>query len=80
MPDKQINEPSSLALKLFRWFCKPEYHLDIEGDLIEHFESNLKDRGLKQAQFLLFIDVLLLFRPEIIRPLFNKRSLNEEFI
>ncbi len=75
MPEKQINKPPKLALKIFNWFCKPAYHHDIEGDLIEHFEENLEEKGLKQARLLLFFDVILLFRPGIVRPLFNKPSL-----
>ncbi|MEL7117962.1 MAG: ABC transporter permease [Bacteroidota bacterium] len=75
MSEKQNNRPPKLALRLFSWFCKPAYHLDIEGDLIEHFEENLKEKGLKRARLLFLLDVLLLFRPGIIRPLFNKQTL-----
>lgn len=74
MSAKQRNHPPQLALRLFSWFCKPAYHLDIEGDLIEHFEENLEEFGFKRARLLFFLDVLLLFRPGIIRPFFNKRS------
>ncbi|MEL7117961.1 MAG: ABC transporter permease [Bacteroidota bacterium] len=74
MSEKQKNHPPQIALRLFSWFCKPAYHLDIEGDLIEHFEENLEEQGLKRARMLFLLDVLLLFRPGIVRPLFNKRS------
>ena len=70
------NHPPTLALKIFSWFCKPDYHGDIEGDLLEHFESNIEEKGLKQARLLFWLDVLLLFRPGIIRPLFNRSFLN----
>lgn len=71
MSQKQKNNPPKLALIIFSWFCHPDYHGDIEGDLFEHFEANLTDSGLKRARLLFFLDVLLLFRPGIVRPLFN---------
>ncbi|MEM6380093.1 MAG: ABC transporter permease, partial [Bacteroidota bacterium] len=71
MSEKTTNHPPKLALRIFSWFCNPIFHLDIEGDLIEHFETNLEEKGLKKAKWLMFLDVLLLFRPGIIRPLFT---------
>lgn len=61
--------PSRLLLRIFQWFCRPEYHADIEGDLLELFEIRREERGLSYARWLLFFDVLLLFRPSLIRPL-----------
>lgn len=62
-------EPSKLLLRLFRWFCKPEYHPDIEGDLLEMFEDRKEEHGPRYAQWFLFFDILLLFRPTIIKPI-----------
>lgn len=59
--------PPRLALKFLRWFCKPEYLPDIEGDVIELFYERLEYAGAQKAKFLFFKDVLLLFRPGIIR-------------
>ncbi len=59
--------PNRYALKLFKWFCKKEYHLDIEGDLIEHFENRLETKGEYYAQLMLLLDVLLLFRPSLLK-------------
>ncbi|MEM6768009.1 MAG: ABC transporter permease, partial [Bacteroidota bacterium] len=55
-------------LKLFKWFCKPEIHLDIEGDLLELFEERMQEASIQKARWLMLLDVLLLFRPGIIRP------------
>lgn len=68
MPNTQRSEPSKFSLKLFRWFCRPEYHPDIEGDLLELFEDRQELRGPAYAQWLLFFDILLLFRPSIVKP------------
>lgn len=72
MSEQPKHAPPRLAMKLFSWFCHPDYHLDIEGDLVEHFEDNIEEWGLKRARRLFFFDVLLLFRPGIIRPLFAR--------
>lgn len=61
--------PSRLLLNLFEWFCRPDYHADIEGDLLEMFEDRREEQGLSHARWGLFVDVLLLFRPSIIKPL-----------
>ncbi|MEM8899793.1 MAG: FtsX-like permease family protein [Bacteroidota bacterium] len=59
---------SQFVLKLFKWFCKPEIHIDIEGDLLELFKERSQEHSLQKARWLMFLDVLLLFRPGIIRP------------
>lgn len=59
--------PPDFPLKLFKWFCKPEYHSSIEGDLLELFDRQVENMGLRKAKWLLWKDVLLLFRPGIIR-------------
>lgn len=60
-------EPPRLILRLLKAFCKPEYHADIEGDLLEFYEARVTEAGRAKANILLFKDVLFLFRPGIIR-------------
>jgi len=55
-------------LRFFRWFCHPSLRNSIEGDLIEFYNERLKSSGKRTADLLLAIDVILLFRPSIIRP------------
>jgi predicted permease len=69
MGDRPKQTPPSFPFRLFQWFCRPEYHLDIEGDLLELFDSRRKERGYRYAHLLLYIDILMLFRPSMIRPL-----------
>jgi putative ABC transport system permease protein len=59
--------PPKILLRLFRWFCKPELADHIEGDLIEVYRQRLQTRSSFVANCKFFIDVLLLFRPGIIR-------------
>ncbi|WP_286756244.1 ABC transporter permease [Roseivirga sp. UBA838] len=58
--------PPSLAIRLLRWFCEPALLEDVEGDLEELFSNRLKN-GRRRAKWLFYWDVLLLFRPGIIR-------------
>ena len=57
------------ALKFLGWFCKPEYLVDIEGDLLEMYRKRTQEVGQRKANWLLWRDVILLFRPGMIRSL-----------
>jgi putative ABC transport system permease protein len=60
-------EPPRFILRFLKSFCKPEYHADIEGDLLEFYDRRVENLGRTRANLRLFKDVLLLFRPGIIR-------------
>jgi putative ABC transport system permease protein len=66
--------PPKWPLRFFHWFCHPDYVEDIEGDLLERFEKR-KEIG-KSAQWFFAIDVLRLFRPEIIKSVFDGQKFN----
>jgi hypothetical protein len=68
--------PPPLFLKFFRWYCHPKMLDYIEGDLIEVYERRLKKSGKRKANALFIIDVLLLFRPGIIRPTEGYQQVN----
>lgn len=59
--------PPKWPLRFFRWFCHPAYVEDIEGDLQERFVLLIEEMGLRKARFRFVIEVLLLFRPGLIR-------------
>jgi putative ABC transport system permease protein len=59
--------PPRFILRLLKSFCKPEYHSDIEGDLLELYERREAELGSRRANLLLLKDVIFLFRPGIIR-------------
>lgn len=61
------SEAPRFLLRWLKCFCKPEYHADIEGDLLELYERREAEAGRARANLLLFKDVLFLFRPGIIR-------------
>ena len=72
----QNQTPPRLLLRLFRWYCHPKLVDHIEGDLLEEYGRRLKMIGKRKADVRLIIDVLLLFRPGIIRPPGGYRNVN----
>ena len=78
--------PPRFILRFLKWFCKPEYHTDIEGDLLEFYERRQANAGRTSANLQLFRDVLFLFRPGIIQspaihqPLMNNGMIKSYFI
>jgi ABC-type antimicrobial peptide transport system permease subunit len=63
------NHPPKFALKFFRWFCEPEMLDFIEGDLFEEYFERVTEKGKRKADFKFILDVILLFRPGIIKPI-----------
>lgn len=68
--------PPHLFLRFFRWFCHPELLKHIEGDLMELYHERSEESGKKKADIRFVVDVLLLFRPGIIRPPRGLKDLN----
>ena len=56
-----------LPFRLLKLFCIPEYYIDIEGDLLELYQRRIANVGSRKAKYLLYKDVLQLFRPGMIR-------------
>jgi len=74
----EINsKPPRFAEKFLSWYCKPELLEDLQGDLNEYFDRNIKSKGVKQAKLIYIIDVLKFMRlytirkPEFINTLIN---------
>jgi putative ABC transport system permease protein len=61
------NAPPKFFLRFFAWYCHPKLRDHIEGDLIEVYNERLKISGKRKADRKFIIDVLLLFRPGIVR-------------
>jgi putative ABC transport system permease protein len=80
------SEPPRSILRFLKWFCKPEYHADIEGDVLEYYDRRVAETGRARANMQLFKDVLFLFRPGIVRsatiyqPLTNDGMIRSYFI
>ncbi|MCI0750628.1 MAG: ABC transporter permease [Flammeovirgaceae bacterium] len=58
--------PPLVALRFLAWFCPPELHEGIEGDLMERFERDIEIHGIKKAKRKFVWNVLNFFRLDII--------------
>ncbi|MEQ8469921.1 MAG: permease prefix domain 2-containing transporter [Marinoscillum sp.] len=58
--------PPKLTIHFLRWFCDPQLLEDVEGDLQELFNRRVAKQPSK-ARIIFYWDVLVLFRPGIIR-------------
>ncbi len=67
MKKKEVRPPG-IFLRFFRWFCHPGLRDSVEGDLMELYNERITIYGKKRADIRFMIDVLLLFRPGIIKP------------
>src|SRR5688500_5705313 len=68
--------PPRVFLRFFRWFCHPRVKKYIEGDLLELYAERIKKSGKRKADLRFAADVILLFRPGIIKPLNEPQPLN----
>ena len=59
--------PPKMALRFLKWFCHPDLIEDVEGDLCELYKKRLEAGKRAKADLLFAVDVLLLFRPGVIR-------------
>ncbi len=71
-----MSNPPKLPLSFFRWFCHPKLRDSIEGDLMELYEERVREAGKRKADIKFVRDVLLLFRPGIIKPVEGYKNLN----
>ena len=70
------SNPPNIPLRFFRWFCHPKLVKYIEGDLMELYDERKAQSGKWKADVRFMLDVLLLFRPGIIRPAEGHQQLN----
>ena len=73
---KTEQHPPSIFLRFFRWYCRPRLVDHIEGDLLEVYRKRVKQKGKLKADLKFIIDVLLLFRPGILKSFSGSGKLN----
>ncbi len=69
-------EPPNWALRFFKWFCKPDLHKYLEGDLLELFDINIEEKGIRSARWKFTLEVIKLFRKDIVKPVEGTQKLN----
>jgi putative ABC transport system permease protein len=45
MKENKNGSPPKWAERLLSWYCKPELLEDLQGDLNEYFDRNIKKKG-----------------------------------
>ncbi len=65
---KDQASPPRFLIAFLRWFCHPQLRNHIEGDLMELYFERFGSHGKRHADLRFAADVLLLFRPSIIKP------------
>lgn len=60
-------QPPRWAQVFLAWYCRPSLLEDLEGDLNEYFDRNLRKKGARYARLVYIIDVLKFFRPYTVR-------------
>ncbi|MEP6737377.1 MAG: ABC transporter permease [Chryseolinea sp.] len=69
--------PPKLFLRFFRWYCDPGLKDHIEGDLMELYNERVSESGKRKADLWFSIDVIQLFRRDIIRRMDISFSINQ---
>ena len=73
---KETHQPPRWALSFFRWYCNRHYLEDLEGDLFERFDHCREVQGSRKAKLRFWLDVLVLFRPSMIKKFWNPQHNN----
>lgn len=76
MPETQ---PPKFATNFLRWFCRPDFLEDVEGDLMEFYEYKAQKSGIRKAKWSYIKEVLFLFRPKMIKRKKNRLSNSDLF-
>lgn len=57
-----LPEPPKWAVRFLRWYCKPQFLEEIEGDIYELFDRRVETEGVKSARLKFNWDVFRFFR------------------
>jgi putative ABC transport system permease protein len=74
------DSPPKLLLRFFKWFCDPNLHVYVEGDLLEIYQERLLQSSKRKADRRFLVDILMLFRPSIIRPFQGLKNSNNNIM
>lgn len=67
MNNKLTNQPPKWANRFLEWYCRHDLLEDLQGDLYEHFDRNLTNKGLRYAKITYWLDVIKFCKPYTIR-------------
>jgi putative ABC transport system permease protein len=65
--ERDTIRPPRWAERFLTWYCRPELLEDLQGDLLEYFERNKKQFGIRRAKLRYVADVIKFFRGYTLR-------------
>jgi putative ABC transport system permease protein len=71
LTNPQPYHPPRWVKRFFYWYCKPDLYEDIMGDLEEEAFARFQTGSSKKANWWFMIQVIALFKPRFIKPIFN---------
>ncbi|HXO77097.1 MAG TPA: ABC transporter permease, partial [Puia sp.] len=77
---KKTPQPPKWATRFLKTYCRPELLEDLQGDLNEYFDRNLRHRGAFMARLIYIIDVLKFIRSYVVRRPSVTNPLNNAFM
>ncbi len=63
MKNHRSETPPYWAQRWLHWYCPDNLLEEIEGDLLETFEYNVKEKGLRVARLRYTVDCIRFFNP-----------------
>lgn len=66
----------TIADTLFKWYCHPDFYPDIKGDLEELYSDHVEE-GSRFTQLRYLLDVMLLFRLSLLRPILKNSIIKD---
>ena len=64
---QQLQQAPEWAMDFLHWFCKSELVEEIEGDILEIYNDNLKRMNRRRANFSLILMIISFLRPFAIK-------------
>lgn len=61
--------PPKWADRFLEWYCKPSLFEDLQGDLYEHFDRHLAEKGRRKARLIFILNVFKFFKPYTVKKL-----------
>ncbi len=75
MSETEISPPKFYN-KIFEWFCNQDLYFELQGDLLEEFEVNYHQKGIKTANRIYKKEVLKMLRPSVVKKVKTQGQLN----
>jgi putative ABC transport system permease protein len=80
MTDRRKSLPPRWATRFLAWYCRPELLEDLQGDLNEYFDRNIRSKGRFKARLIYILDVIKFCRPYMMKKIYPVNTMNNLII